>query len=86
MRKQESKLTSANYDIKAVGSFGAIQALAQKTKVKRKLIKEWLESQDAYTLHKPVRYGFPRRKTIVSGPNQQWQADVIDVSRLSRHN
>ena len=39
-----------------------------------------------YTLHKQVRYRFPRRKTIVSGPSQQWQVDLIDVSRLSRHN
>ena len=86
MRKRESKLSSAYYDIKGVGSFGGIQALTKKTKGNQKQIKEWLESQDAYTLHKQVRYRFPRRKTIVSGPSQQWQADLIDVSRLSRHN
>ena len=86
MRKRESKLSSAYYDIKGVGSFGGIQALAKKTKGNQKQIKDWLESQDAYTLHKPVRYRFPRRKTIVSGPSQQWQADLIDVSRLSQHN
>ena len=85
MRKRESKLSSAYYDVKAVGSFGGIQALAKKTKRNQKQIKEWLESQDANTLHKQVRYRFPRRKTIVSGPNQQWQADLIDVSRLSQH-
>ena len=86
MRKRESKLSSAYYDIKGVGSFGGIQALTKKTKGNQKQIKEWLESQDAYTLHKQVRYRFPRRKTIVSGPSQQWQADLIDVSRLSPHN
>ena len=86
MRKRESKLSSAYYDIKDVGSFGGIQALAKKTKGNQKQIKEWLESQDAYTLHKQVRYRLSRRKTIVSGPSQQWQADLIDVSRLSRHN
>ena len=86
MRKRESKLSSAYYDIKGVGSFGGIQALAKKTKGNQKQIKDWLESQDAYTLHKQVRYRFPRRKTIVSGPSQQWQADLIDVSRLSQHN
>ena len=86
MRKRESKLSSAYYDIKGVGSFGGIQALAKKTKGNQKQIKDWLESQDAYTLHKQVRYRFPPRKTIVSGPSQQWQADLIDVSRLSRHN
>ena len=86
MWKGESKLSPAYYDIKGVGSFGGIQALTKKTKGNQKQIKEWLESQDAYTLHKQVRYRFPRRKTIVSGPSQQWQADLIDVSRLSRHN
>ena len=86
MWQRESKLSSAYYDIKGVGSFGGIQALAKKTKGNQKQIKEWLESQDAYTLHKQVRYRFPRRKTIVSGPSQQWQADLIDVSWLSQHN
>ena len=48
--------------------------------------KAWLTTQDVDTLHQPVHYKFPRRKAIVGGPNQQWQADLIDVSRLSRHN
>ena len=86
MRKRESKLSSAYYDIKGVGSFGGIQALAKKTKGNQKQIKDWLESQDAYTLYKQVCYRFPQRKTIVSGPSQQWQSDLIDVSRLNRHN
>ena len=59
--------------------------MAKTSKVKTGLAKAWFTSQDVYTLHKPVHYRFPRRKTIVGGPNQQWQADLIDVSRLSRH-
>ena len=86
MWKQEKQLTSSYYDVKGVGSFGGIRPLVKTSKVKTKQTKEWLASQDVYTLHKPVRYKFPRRKIIVGGPNQQWQADLIDVSRLSRHN
>ena len=86
MRKRERQLASTYYDVKGVGSFGGIRPLAESSKVKTKQAKAWLASQDVYTLHKPVRYKFPRRKTIVGGPNQQWQADLIDVSRLSRHN
>ena len=86
MRKRERQLALTYYDVKGIGSFGGIQPLAKTSKVKTKQAKAWLASQDVHTLHKPVRYKFPRRKTIVDGPNQQWQADLIDVSRLSRHN
>ena len=85
MRKRERQLASTYYDVKGIRSFGGIQPLAKTSKVKTKQAKAWLASQDIYTLHKPVRYKFPRRKTIVGGPNQQWQADLIDVSRLSGH-
>lgn len=80
------RLEKAYYDVKGTGSYGGILPLSQKTKVTPVKVKAWLESQDVYTLHKPVQYKFPRRKTIVSGPGQQWQADLIDVSNLSRHN
>ena len=60
--------------------------MAKSSKVKTGKAKVWLTTQDVYILHKPVRYMFSRRKTIVGGPNQQWQADLTDVSRLSRHN
>ena len=86
MEKQRDKLSKRYYDTEAVGSYGGIQPLAKKTKVQPEVVKSWLETQDVYTLHKPVRYKFPRRKVIVSGPNQQWQADLIDMSRLNRHN
>ena len=49
-------------------------------------IKEWLLSQDAYTLHKKVNRKFKRRPTIVSGANIQYQADLIDMSKFSKHN
>ena len=86
MRKHENKLSSSYYDVGGVGSYGGVGALSRKTKIKPEGVKKWLESQDVYTLHKPVRYKFPRRKVIVAGPNQQWQADLVEVSRLSRHN
>ena len=86
MWKREKQLSSTYYDVKGIRRFEGIRSLAKNSKVKTKQAKAWLSSQDSYTLHKPIRYKFPRRKTIVAGPNQQWQADLIDVSGLSRHN
>lgn len=51
-----------------------------------KQVKTWLSGQDAYTLHKPARINFPRNKTVVSGLDHQWQADLIDVSKFSKEN
>ena len=47
-------------------------------------VKTWLQSKDTYTLHKPVRYNFPRNR--VTGIDDQWQADLVDVSSLARFN
>ena len=59
----------------------AFQRTAQNPKAKK-----WLLTQDAYTLHKPVRRHFPRRKIVVAGPKQQFQVDLIDFSCLQKYN
>ena len=49
-------------------------------------MKQWLAQQDTYTLHKAIRYKFKRRRVIVGGIDHQWQADLVDVSRLAKFN
>ena len=49
-------------------------------------VKTWLQSKDTYTLHKPVHYNFPRNRVIVPGIDDQWQADLVDISSLARFN
>ena len=66
------------------GGAGAIQREVGKRH--KKQVSKWLSFQDTYTLHKPVRYRFPRRRVIVGGIDHQWQADLVDVSRLSKLN
>ena len=49
-------------------------------------VKIWLQSKDTYTLHKPDRYNFPRNSVIVTGIDDQWQADLVDISSVARFN
>ena len=49
-------------------------------------VKTWLQSKDTYTLHKPVRYNFPRNRVIVTGIDDQWQADLVDISSFAHYN
>ena len=49
-------------------------------------VRQWLRGEEAYTLHKPVVYRFPRRKTITGGAHHQYQMDLLDVGRYSDDN
>ena len=49
-------------------------------------MKQWLSKQNTYTLHKPIRRKFTRRRTIVAGIDYQWQGDLADVSSMSKYN
>ena len=43
-------------------------------------VKTWLQSKETYTLHKPVRSNFPRNRVIITGIDDHWQADLVDIS------
>ena len=49
-------------------------------------VKTWLRSKDTYTLHKLVRYNFSRNRIIVTEIDDQWQANLVDISSLARFN
>jgi len=42
-------------------------------------IKKWLEKQDAYTLHRPVRKRFHRNRYNVANIDDVWECDLVDV-------
>ena len=87
-QKVKKALSEAYYDSGSPGSYGGARALKRRVgkKLSANVVKEWLKTQDAYTLHKTPRRRFPRRKTIVGGRHEQWQCDLIDLSRLKGHN
>ncbi len=49
-------------------------------------VKNYLATQDTYTLHKRRLKRFPRRVTISSRINKQFQMDLVDVHKLAKHN
>jgi len=69
------------YDSRNPGRFGGVQSLS---KVADQPAEEWLSGQETYTLHPPVRRNFQRRRIIVSGIDDQWQADLIDLTKLKK--
>ena len=79
-------LKKVYFDPSRVGSYGGVDALRRVTHAPRKIVARWLSEQDAYSLHKPARRRFKRRRVIVGGMNQQWQADLVDLRTLKDDN
>lgn len=72
-------------------SYGGIYKLYKYAKLENDSIKlndvrNWLSAQNTYTLHKPARKVFSRNKIYVSYIDEQWECDLMDMSRLSRQN
>lgn len=74
------------YEPSHAGSFGGVKALIRYSGAPTRTVQGWLREQDAYTLHKPIRKKFLRRKTFSKGINDMFQSDLCDMIKLSRYN
>ena len=72
--------------LRSPGSFGSVRNLQRYSGRSEREVKKFLRSQDAYTLHKPRRVHFPRRKTYSKGIGDLFQTDLVDLSSLSSFN
>ena len=93
MKNLDNALHRLYYTPKSAVAFSGVhrlhQAIRQHKKflnVKIEQVKDWLDSQKTYTLHKPIHRKFKRRQTIVAGIDYQWQADLADLSHLMKYN
>ena len=79
------------YDPKEFTAFTSAENIYREAKlvnknITRAIVQQWLQKQLTATLHKPLRFNFPRNKTIVVSIDDQWQADLCDTSRTARYN
>ena len=52
----------------------------------RKYIKTWLKGVETYALHREVKRKFPRNRVYVSAIDEQWDADLMDMTNISKYN
>ena len=78
-------MESTYYNVVAPDSYGGLSKFKPKDYTKKE-VREWLQSQDTHTLHKPPRRRFPRRQVVVYGIDHQCQADLVDLAKLSSYN
>ena len=71
---------------RAPGSFSGVRTLRRYGGRSERETKKYLAGQDAYTLHKPRRLRFQRRRTYSKGIADLYQIDLADMSSLSPFN
>jgi transposase InsO family protein len=85
-------LSSIYYDPLQPGSYSGIQKFWNVIKqdniynIRYKHVTDWLKKQEGYVRHKPQPRIFPRQKILMSSLDEQWDADVMDMQKFSRHN
>jgi len=73
-------------DIRSPRSFGGVDKICRYANKRRKDVVDYLKSQDAYTLHKPIPKKFICRRTYSKGIGDLYQIDLADLSNLSSYN
>ena len=63
-------MKSTYHNLSAPASYGGLSKFKPKGYTKKE-VKEWLQSQNTYTLHKPTRRRFTRIRVVVYGIDHQ---------------
>ena len=87
----EPLLHDVYYDLSSPACYSGLNSVYKQAKkhlpsIKISDVESFLQKQDTYTLHKPVRRKFPRNKTFAIGIDSDWQADLCDVQKLKKYN
>ena len=85
-RKEDDRIRKRYRQPGLSGSLAGISALRRALLPERLDVSRALAGEESYTLHRPIRYRFPRRPTVVAGPGQQLQCDLVDCSAYKKHN
>src|SRR4051812_32849040 len=84
-------LTKIYFDLKSPGSFGGLRKLFLEAKkvspnISFKQVLKWGQDELTYNLHKQIRRNFLRNKILVQRKNEQFEADLVDMTKLSNYN
>lgn len=74
------------YDPAHYAGYSAVNNLFRASNLSRNKVTRWLETQDAYTLHRPLRRKFPRMHYNVTNIDDLWEADLIELRNLKSYN
>ena len=81
-----ANLLSLYQDPSVASSLGGVARFAKARKLPVAKVREKLEGNLGYTLHKPTRRRVPTLPVLVIGMDEQWTTDLIEVGNIGRYN
>ena len=90
--EEKAYVKAIYYNPRHPASYSGLNKLYREVKregqyeIKRKLLKEWLTTQETYGLHHQARRRFKRPRVMVAGVGIQADMDLIDLSLYHRYN
>jgi hypothetical protein len=90
-RTKTNILNKIFYNINSPASFAGINRVYEEAKnqipnITREEVEEFLRKHSTYTLYRPGRKKFKRLRTVPSGLNTDWQADLAILDTLYKNN
>jgi len=89
--KFKEELDKLYYDPKSPGAFGSVQRVYQTASqvipgITLADVKDYLQSQITYVLHRSARKRITRNHMTSDKPNEHWQSDLVDMSAYAKSN
>ena len=81
-----AKVTTLYEDPSVAGSLGGVVRFAKAQKLPVVKVREKLEANLGYTLHKPTRRHFRTLPVLVFGIDEQWVADPFEGGNIAKSN
>ena len=81
-------LSNVYYDTSHPAAFRGENSLvrAVRNRVNEKDVKKWLQTQDTFTLHRPVRRKYPMLHYTVNNIDDLWETDLVDMQSVKTYN
>jgi hypothetical protein len=90
--EQKTFLGSLYFDISKPGAYGGLNNFykqvikAGRGDLSSSQVTKWLQGQEAYSLHKPVKKRFQHRRVLVESIDEQWDSDLISLITFAQYN
>ena len=78
-KSTKSDLGQMWFDPQSPMGYSGVEKLSRASGRSKKETQAWLRNQLAYSLNKPMRRRFQTRAYKTSGPNDLWQADLMEM-------
>ncbi|KAH7714306.1 hypothetical protein AAVH_18325 [Aphelenchoides avenae] len=87
----EPRQTDVYYSLDSPACFAGVDAVfaeaqRQAPAITRDDVRAWLAAQRTYTLYRPLKRRFKRLRTVPTGLNTDWQADLNVLTKLKDDN